>query len=523
MTSHEVKRQLEEIRAFKQRSRQLFEQLPAIMFAPSGRISQMNPAAETALDTRAHTLLNGTLLHHKYHVLDETGRPIPSAKHPWIVAMRTRSVVPNAITGIAMPDGRIRWQQSTSMPLRKTERQPPYACITLFTDITRLKELQAQIIQNQKMEAVASLASGLTHDFNNILTSIRSAVQLLLMDQPASDPRREILKDVENETLRGAELIKQLMLFTKPAHASHDHTCLNQHVLLLKRLIKRTLPRDIHLHFTLSEQELSVAMNPTHFEQVLLNLIINARDAMTPAGGTLTVQTSLITQANPLPVMPRSRSKTFARIDVSDTGSGIDSANVAKIFEPFFTTKKETGGTGLGLAIVHNLVHRAGGLITVDSIPAKGTTFTILLPARCVKSQPAAETPAPASSPVAGFETILLVDDEELITKSTARLLERHGYHAIPHFEGTSALNTFKEMQDKISLVLLDMEMPGISGKECMEALLAIKPSLKIIVLSGHLMTPGHWDPVSAGARKFIQKPFDSMHLLHTIRTVLDS
>lgn len=516
-------RQLKEFEIFKKTSRRLFAQVPAIMFKPSGHIAQLNPAAEAALDMKADLLIGKTFRQAGCQLLDDTGRRMPRSKQPWFTAISQRSIMSNIVTGMTLSDGKIRWQQCTSMPLQKGRRKP-YACITIFTDITRLKELQTQIVQDQKMDAIAALASGLTHDFNNILTSIRSAVQLVLVDSALPNPEHELLKDIENETLRGAELIKQILLFTKPVEQSSGHTYLKHQIHMLRRLIKRTIPKNIHVHLDLCEQELRINMNPTYFEQVLLNLIINARDAMRD-GGDLNIKLSVVSRgSDELPPIPGTRVRTFARVDVADTGRGIAPENLSRIFEPFFTTRKDSGGTGLGLPIVHNLVRQSGGQITAESTPGKGSVFSILLPAR--RSKPPEITPPlwnAASAPITGYETILVVDDEALITKSTARFLERHGYHAIPAFEGKKALEIFEKQKDEVSLVLLDLEMPELSGRDCLARILAIKPGAKVVAITGHILKPDDWNPINAGAKAFVQKPFDSVALLHIVRNLLDA
>jgi two-component system cell cycle sensor histidine kinase/response regulator CckA len=503
------------------RSEELFAQTPTILFDNKGKVIELNAAAETALNTSSAQITGLTLRQVGFTVTDQAGRTLPIARQPWILAARNRATIHNAITATISPEGKCAWQQSTSMPLQKTEKDKPHGVLTVFTDISGLMELQTRSVQSQKMEAVASLASGITHDFNNILTVIRSAVQLLLMDTDPADPRTEALKDIENETIRGAELTGQMLLFTKPPNGSKEKTRINQHILQLRRLIRRTLPRSIHLHHNLCSQELLCQLNQTNFEQIFLNLIINARDAM-PNGGDVTITTSWVETEHD-EIATGAKKKFAAKIQVRDTGDGIAADVASHIFEPFFSTKKHSGGTGLGLAIVHNLVRKVGGNVSVATAPGKGSTFSITLPARKARmlKQPAAADSHTRS--MAGYETILVVDDETLITKSTARFLERYGYNAITAFNGDEAMDQFRLNKDNISVVLLDMEMPHLSGRQCLEQMKSLKPGMKIIMLSGHILKPGDWNPTDQGADLFVQKPFDSASLLLNIRSLIDS
>lgn len=516
------KRRKEEDLIFRKRSEAIFEQTPAILFDKTGKIRELNTAAAAALGVAANSIIGKTLKQAGMTVTDQFNRRLAVRSQPWHKASDTRAIVQNAITCITDRDGRISWQQSTSVPLQKSEKAKPYGILSVFTDISHLMELQAKAVQSQKMDATASLASGLTHDFNNILTSIRTAVQLLLMDTPDSDPRTEALKDIENEALRGAELIRQLLLFTAPENGRKEKTHICHHITSLRRLVRRTLPRNIHLHYNLSDQEFACAITPANFEQIFINLVINARDAMT-SGGTLTVSTSATHLNSAMQVSSGSnRRRTAVRIDITDTGEGMPQEIINRIFEPFFTTKKNSGGTGLGLSIVHNLVTKAGGSISVESAPSRGTVFSVTLPAAKTRRIHSREETHHETSPVCGFETILLVDDEPLITKSTARFLERYGYKALTAFDGHSAVDIFSQNMDSIAIVLLDMEMPGLSGRQCLERIRIMRPSQKIIMLSGHILKTGDWNPVEAGANLFVQKPFDSAFLLHEIRHLID-
>jgi two-component system, cell cycle sensor histidine kinase and response regulator CckA len=506
---------------FRKQSQTLFEQTPAILFDQLGHIVELNAAAAAALNSTPDVIVGRTLHQCGFVVRDLTGRKLGVPHHPWSIAIRTRSTIRNAITSITLPGGKCIWQQSACVPCQRIHRKKAFGALTIFTDISNLMELQTRSIQNQRMDAVAALTGGLTHDFNNILSSIRSTVQLMMLDAAPNDPRSKSLKDIENETMRGSELIRRLMLFTKPLDHSRNRTPLNQHISSLRHLIRRTIPANIHINYDLSKDDLLCPINPTSFEQVLLNLIINARDAM-PEGGCITIATRQVSPEVSEEQSTRTRHK-YAELTITDTGHGIAEELLPRIFDPFFTTKRDSGGTGLGLAIVHNLVHRSGGTVIVQKACNQGAAFTVTWPARiCRHKASARQAAASENHTIVGDETILVVDDEALITRATAGILERHGYTVLKAFDGKSSIELFKANKNKISVVLLDMEMPDISGRQCLEQMLAMKPGQKIIMLSGHLFRPNDWKPTEAGASLFVQKPFDSAFLLHQIRNLID-
>jgi nitrogen-specific signal transduction histidine kinase/ActR/RegA family two-component response regulator len=384
------------------------------------------------------------------------------------------------------------------------------------------KEVWQLFLQSKKMEAIGALAGGLAHDFNNILGSIQASAQCLRAREGLSQNEIEAIADIENRVICGAEVVKQLLSFSKPGQGISRSAILNQRIQTLRRLLKRIMPKNINISLDLPETEYSVKMSPSEFEQIMMNLVINARDAM-PDGGSITIRARIIkcTASKPLP-FPDAKNGTYAKIELSDTGKGIEQKNIARIFDPYFSSKHAKGGTGLGLAIVYSIVQKHGGCIMVSSTPEKGTIFSIYLPARRVSVKKLREKTATGEQPLGGGETILLVDDEPIIAKSTSHFLERYGYHTITASDGKSALREFGKNWDKINLVLLDLELPEMDGLECLKEMLAIKPDTKVIAMSGHFIQPEVWNPIRAGAKAFLQKPFDSANLLTAIRAAVD-
>lgn len=514
-------RQLQEIQNFKARFRTLFGHIPSIMFSGSGKVQQMNDAAEEALGLSRRMLIGKSFHQANCRIIDESGKRLSAGALPWNEARTRRIVINNVVTGICLPDGRCQWQQSTSMPLLRQTNRAPKTVVTIFSDITRFKQSQAQYMQYQKMEAIGSLASGLAHDFNNILASILSATQLLLVDLKGSEFEDcEPLKDIEAEALRGAELARELLSFSRPS-ASRGTTRLNERMHELRKILRRTLPKNIAIELDLAESEMLVSISQTQLEQVLLNLSINARDAM-PAGGSIRIKTSPVTfsTVEPPPVV-NARLGRYARIDLSDTGSGIPPELLPRIFEPFYTSKEKQGGTGLGLSMIYSIITANRGYIVADSIPARGTTMSLFLPAKPCKTVTRRRDDLPAP-PLGGHETVLVVDDELIITKSTSRLLQRYGYHTMTASNGKEALDVVVRHRGRLDIVMLDMEMPEMDGLTCMMKLAEIKPNLKVIMLSGHITRPKMWDMISARTKVFIQKPYDVSHLLKVIRDTLD-
>jgi len=514
-------RQLREIQLFQARFHKLFQHMPAVMFTRKGVVTHVNGAAEEALALPRSDVIGRTLYGAGRRPVDEHGKRLPLAKQPWTEAITRNKLISGEIVGILLPGGVCRWHQTTCMPIDNGNGRKPKSAIAILTDVTKYRQAQAQLLQFRKMEAVGSLTSGLAHDFNNILTGICSATQLLLLGRNESSCDYDTLKDIENEALRGAELTKQLLLFCKPSHSRRKTTRLNGRLSQLRRLLRRTIPKSIRIELDLAKDELAARIDPTQFEQVILNLAINARDAM-PHGGVLRIRTSTVSVAKGAPCpIPDARSGTHARIDVSDTGVGIPEERLSRVFEPFYSSKDHETGTGLGLSIVYAIVQQNKGHISVESTRGAGTTVTMFFPARhAAKGKPGRREQK--IRPKGGHETILIVDDEPMVTKSTARFLERYGYRTLKAYDGRTALDIFKKHQNEINLILLDLEMPEMGGPKCLEQILSIRPRTRVIMLSGHITRQQQWDPVEAGARAFVRKPFDSNYLIDMVRRILD-
>jgi PAS domain S-box-containing protein len=395
--------------------------------------------------------------------------------------------------------------------------------ISVFSDITEIKKAEAERVrletllrEAQKMEAVGTLAGGVAHDFNNILGGVMSGLSLLEIQLgELGDPHRADLKDMMELVQRGAELSHQLLGFSRRGKYDVAPRDLREVVRKTAELFGRTR-RDITLILDFVDDLDRVLVDHAQLEQVLLNLFINAAHAM-PDGGRLAIrgENVTLTQAETDPY--GAKPGRFVRLVVADTGTGIDPTILPRIFEPFFTTKAPGLGTGLGLASVYGIVKNHGGMVTVESEVGKGTTFTVLLPAT---DRPSADRPASRAAVRPGQGTILIVDDEEQLLGLCGRLLCALGYQALTASGGRAALELVRQHGDKISLVILDMTMPEMSGAATFDAIRKIVPTMKVLLASGFAVDGQAQALLDRGCVGFIQKPFDAAELSKRIRTL---
>ncbi|MEP6618012.1 MAG: ATP-binding protein [bacterium] len=378
---------------------------------------------------------------------------------------------------------------------------------------------EEQLRQSQKMEAVGRLAGGIAHDFNNLLTAINGYADFLLTDIDRADPRRDDVREIKKAATRAGALTKQLLSFSR--RQIRQPRCLDLNAVLtdLEKMLRRVIGEDVTIDWQPSERLGTVKADPSDIEQVLMNLVVNARDAM-PNGGTITVTTSTVSFERGAAHL-RLAAGRYVRLSVSDNGMGMDPATRARIFEPFFTTKGPGKGTGLGLSTVYAIVETLHGGVDVDSEIGSGTTFTVYLPQH---EEPAEAIGSGTMSTVAprGVETVLLVEDEEAVRALGARILERHGYTVLEARNGRDALTVAHQHPGPIDLLLTDVVMPEMGGKQLSEALLARDACMRVLFVSGYtdgdISRRGELDPCTA----FLQKPFTAKSLLGRVREVLD-
>ncbi len=367
-------------------------------------------------------------------------------------------------------------------------------------DITDRKNLEQQLLQSQKLESLGTLAGGIAHDFNNILGIIMGHASLL--GEVASNPARlsRSAGAIEKAANRGAALVRQILTFARKANVVFEHVNLNEIASELGRMLEETFPRTIAITLHLDPDLPAVEGDRTQLHQTLLNLCVNARDAM-PAGGSLTISTESIRKQAGL-------QGCFARLTVADTGSGMDETTKRRIFEPFFTTKEPGRGTGLGLSVVYGIVQGHGGTISVDSSPGRGTKFRLDFPVPPTGAHFTADMREAERSRTRGTETLLVVEDEELLSELLKASLEALGYTVLTASSGGQALSVYESLGEEIALVISDLGLPGMSGRDLFLKIRALRPSARVVIATGYLDPETRTELLGLGACGFIEKPY---------------
>jgi two-component system, cell cycle sensor histidine kinase and response regulator CckA len=406
--------------------------------------------------------------------------------------------------------GEVRWIHVWAEPSRTNLEGVVSELSGVMQDVTERRELEEQLRQSQKMEAVGLLAGGAAHDFNNLLTIINGYADILLATLPPSDREREDVEAIRDAGQRAAALTGQLLAFSRRSAVSPVSLNLNELTNRLVRMFERLIGDNIVLETTLDPDLYRAYADESHLEQVLMNLVVNARDAL-PSGGTITIAT------RNLPLTQDGERRI--ELEVRDNGEGMTEEVAARVFEPFFTTKEPGRGTGLGLATVFGIVGQAGGTITVESAIAKGTSFTVVLPAtsrstdaRSLKEQEEAR----------GNETILVVEDDAHVRRLACRALEMFGYTVLTAGNGEDAMVLVRSNSQKIHALLTDVVMPGMGAKALAEGLCEERPNLRVIYMSGHTHDEVAQHGIAVDEHAFVQKPFTPRSLAQKVRASLD-
>jgi two-component system, cell cycle sensor histidine kinase and response regulator CckA len=414
-------------------------------------------------------------------------------------------------------DGSKIWTSVNARIVRGSKGEIAYYEGTV-EDITARKQFESQFLQAQKMEAIGTLAGGIAHDFNNLLMGIQGYTSLMLSGFDPAHPFHEYLQAIEKQVRRGADLTKELLGFARRGKYEINRVNAREIVEKTSGLFGRTR-KEITIHQTQEDQLWTVEADSGQMEQALLNIFINAWEAM-PAGGDLYIDMANVVLGSdfvrPYIVKPG----RYVRISIRDTGKGMDENTKKRIFEPFFTTKEMGRGTGLGLASVYGIVKNHGGFIDVWSEKGRGTMFSVYFPA----SQVTVEVAETAVEGIRyGNETILLVDDEEMVADVARKLLEALGYKVFVAHSGREAIDIYLRERKEIALVMLDMIMPGLAGGETFEFLKQINPDVKVILSSGYSLEGQASSIMESGCKSFIQKPYGIDELSRKIRDTLDS
>jgi two-component system, cell cycle sensor histidine kinase and response regulator CckA len=501
----ELSAALEQLQAREERWRTIVSTDPECVktISPDGYLIEMNPAglamlSATSLDqVRSKPLLEWIAPEHQAGFAD---------LHRRVMAGESGELEFEVI-GL---DRTRRWLRTQACPLRDRNGVITSA-LGISRDITGQRELEAQLRQSQKMEAIGQLAGGIAHDFNNILTVIQGFSLTLLDGDDDPVARKSATRHIVEATERAAGLTRQLLAFGRRQVMQPQHVDLNELVTSLATMVRRVLGEEIDLQLQLWPAPLPIHADRGLIDQVLMNVVINARDAM-PAGGVIRVET--LSQTSPQGMS--------AIIRVVDNGSGIPEDQLPRIFDPFFTTKEAGKGSGLGLATAFGIVAQHNGRIEVSSRLGRGTTFEVVLPASTGDPKQPAPSPMP-SAPRGGTETILLVEDEEAVRVLTRRVMERAGYKVIEAANGADGLRAWNQAGGKIDVLFTDVVMPdGMSGRELADRLSTARPGLRVVFTSGYSPDFAGRELRLTERQSFLQKPATPKDMLDAIRRSLD-
>ena len=394
------------------------------------------------------------------------------------------------------------------------------AILVFCSDLTEQKTMIEQLRQAQKMEAVGTLAGGVAHDFNNLLQVVLGYAEFIQMNDKLEKADLKSLNAISAAATRGAELVQQLLTFCRKGHTKPRLLNLNHQVIQAQKLMERTLPKMIRIELSLDDELPVINADQVQVEQILMNLAINARDAMEQGAGTLSISAKAVSLEKELiPPHIRDKSPDYVMLSVSDTGCGMAQETLEHIFEPFFTTKDVGQGTGLGLSIVFGIVEQHGGFITCNSSLGNGSTFNVYFPA--IQGEPEKDGQRRIVKTGGGSETILIADDEEDVLSLCQSILNRAGYKVLTALNGNEALEIYRKQRDDISLVILDKMMPIMGGIACLQQLLRINPDVRVVIATGFLSEQPD-DSIRPGSVELIEKPYSVQALLHAVRKTLD-
>ena len=514
----ERKKAIEALRDSEKKYRTVLEANPdpVVVYDIEGKVVYFNPAF-----TRVFGWSLGKRLGKKMDLF------VPEENWTETKMMVNRVLAGESFSGIESrrytKEGKIIPVSISGAVLRDMDGNPVGSVINL-RDISGQKNLESQLQHAQKMEAVGTLAGGIAHDFNNLLQAIQGYTELLLMRKKEGEPGFRELREIIRASKRGAELTQQLLTFSRKVESKRKPLDLNQEVGELRQLLERTLPKMIEVEFNLAHDLRMINADSAQLKQVLMNLAVNAKDAM-PEGGKIIVETQNITLDQELCTRySEVKPGDYVLLSMADTGHGMEKEILEHIFDPFYTTKEVGKGTGLGLAIVYGIVKSHEGYVMCYSRPGSGTSFRIYLPVSkaATDHEEAAESLESKSPAMGGDETILLVDDEEFIRELGVYVLGQAGYTVLTASNGEQALEVYRKEQAHIDLIILDLIMPGMGGSKCLAELLKIGPQALILIASGYSPDASTKGALEAGAAGFINKPYDNKQLLDLVREILD-
>jgi two-component system, cell cycle sensor histidine kinase and response regulator CckA len=484
-----------------------------------GCITFMNPRAEALTGWK----LSEGLGRHVTEVLDVRHENLPALpESPFVQALQAGVTVDLADHNLRLvaKDGTERPIDDSAAPL-KDDRGNVIGAVLVLRDITERRQLQEQLVQAQKMEAIGRLSGGLAHDFNNLLTVISVYTELLLSRRNRHDQLERYAGEIKKAVDNATTLTGQLLTLSRKQTLQPRALDLNAALARMEDTLQQMVGQTVELVIMPGPALGSVRIDPVQLDQVLVNLVMNASDAM-PQGGILTIETANIEWNE-----PQARRYTgfhagsYVQLAVRDTGCGMDAITRARLFEPFFTTKSRGRGTGLGLSIVYGLISQSGGQIEVDSAPGRGTIFNIYLPQ---VEKPTVQKPSVAATrSQQGSETVLLVEDEEEVRAAVSESLQMRGYTVLKARYGKEAVMICRRHEGPIHLLLTDVIMPQMTGLELAQRVLALRPEIKVLYISGYTSNALAQRNMMAPGTAFLQKPFTPDSLVHQVRAVLDT
>lgn len=474
----------------------------------NGKITYINPAFETVTGYSSEEVIGKTT-----NILKSGCHDEGFYKNLWDT-IKTGNVWKGEFIN-RKKSGEVYYASSVVFPIY-AEGDVSY--VSIQRDVTQEKKFYEQLVRAQKMEAIGTLAGGIAHDFNNLLTAILGYSELMLSMTKEEDPLHKPAKIINNAGEKGAELVRKILMITRKEKMEAKPVNINEIINASMELLQRSIPKNIEIVVNLTNNLPNIMADPSQIQQMIINLAVNARDAM-PDGGILTIETSIVGNENGAANGIISEKDGFMKLSISDTGIGIDKNIQRNIFDPFFTTKETGKGTGLGLYIVHSVISNHGGYINLYSEPEKGTRFNIYLPI----TKGAVSEKSYQDIDIKGTETILIIDDDPDIRELCRDMLEPRGYTILTAENGSEGISIFRGKKDNISLVILDMIMPKMGGSEVFQALRTIKPDIKIILCSGysHEGFAGINNLLKNSATWFVQKPFTLLTITQAIKKIM--
>jgi PAS domain S-box-containing protein len=501
------------LRQSEAKYQEIFDESEDVIFitTPDGKFVDINPAGVKLFGYTTKEEMIETVSSHDLFLND-------SDRIAFRKEIEAKGFVKNKEIVLKRKDGRQIIVMETSTVVRDDRGTVQYYR-GIIRDITDQKLLEQQLIQVQKLDSLGRLAGGVAHDFNNVLTMITGAAQMMQPLSVNDEKLSRYTKMIVEASMRGASISKQLLLFARSEKLELKPISLSHIVQEVKQLLEHTLPKSISVKTEVTADEALIMGESAHLHQVLVNLSINAKDAM-PNGGVIVIRIDSVGKERIVNKYPSIVDERFVALSIRDTGTGIKREMQQKIFEPFFSTTERGRGAGLGLSIVHGIVQSHRGFIEVESEEGKGTVFTIYFPA--VSSRAHFQESLHNGAAPKGEETILVVDDETIIRELLSEILTEHGYTVYTASNGAEALAAYKVHGGNIALVISDLGMPTMGGNELFLHLKKLNQDIKLILASGYLEHSSKTEMVESGIKRIIAKPFNIDEVLNTIREVLD-